>query len=325
MGNSLALLLMQIIIIGSLLVVIIYMVKYNIAINNEKRVARYSIEPVKTELSSIYDIVIKHYFKLVKKLRKPVKMLFSKLAVKYEKYVYNDKTTKPIDFITHKLIISISFVLLTVFALVLQNKVISLFQVIICFIFGFYILDIVLVRKEKKRKKEIENNMLRAIIIMNNAFKSGKSILQALAIAAEELPEPINHEFSKMHKDMLYGLSVDMVFERFAKRVDIEESRYLSSSLIILNKTGGNIIKVFSSIEKTLFDRKKLREEQKNLTAASNMIVKVLLFIPFIFVSIIYLLSPDYFNVFFESFLGYIILGMIIIMFALYIWFLKKI
>ena len=40
---------------------------------------------------------------------------------------------------------------------------------------------------------------------------------------------------------------------------------YLSSSLTILNRTGGNIVAVFDSIEKTLFDKKKLKEELKRL------------------------------------------------------------
>ena len=39
-------------------------------------------------------------------------------------------------------------------------------------------------------------------ICLFNAFKSGKSTLQALNIAAKELPEPISDEFKKMYLDM---------------------------------------------------------------------------------------------------------------------------
>ena len=37
------------------------------------------------------------------------------------------------------------------------------------------------------KKKKIENDMLRAIMIMNSAFKSGKSTIQAVEIASEKL------------------------------------------------------------------------------------------------------------------------------------------
>ncbi len=46
-----------------------------------------------------------------------------------------------------------------------------------------------------------------------------------------------------MHLELSFGLSVDVVFGRFAKRVELEEVSYLTASLSILNKTGGNIIK----------------------------------------------------------------------------------
>ena len=171
---------------------------------------------------------------------------------------------------------------------------------------------------------------------MNNAFKSGKSTLQALKIASLELPEPISDEFKKMYLDMKYGLSIDTgvgipseklntVFDRFAKRVNLEEAVYVSSSLTILNKTGGNIVEVFSSIERTLFDKKKLNEELKNISASPNMIVKVLFIIPIVFTLIIYILNPSYFAPLFSSTLGYMIIGIIVLMFIIYILLLKRI
>ena len=124
---------------------------------------------------------------------------------------------------------------------------------------------------------------------------------------------------------MKYGLSIDTVFDRFSKRVAIEEAEYLSSSLTILNRTGGNIVAVFDSIEKTLFDKKKLKEELKNSTTVSKLVVKILLVVPIFFVLIIYLLNPDYFSPFFESTLGYLMLGFILLMFIVYAYLLGKI
>ena len=124
---------------------------------------------------------------------------------------------------------------------------------------------------------------------------------------------------------MKYGLSVDTVFERFAKRVDLEEAVFLSSSLTILNKTGGNIVEVFSSIERTLFDKKKLNEELKNISASPKMVTRVLLVIPIIFISIIYILNPSYFAPLFSSTLGYMIIVTIVLMFIIYVILLNKI
>jgi len=175
------------------------------------------------------------------------------------------------------------------------------------------------------KKRKIEDQIHQAIIVMNNAFKSGKSTIQAVEIASIKLPKPINMEFKRILQELKYGLSTDIVFDRFAKRVNIPEAEYLSSSLTILNKTGGNIIAVFNSIEKTMFDKKKLREELKNSTTVSNLVVKILLVVPIVIILTIYLLDPSYFDPFFKSIVGYMLLGIALIMFIVYAYLLEKI
>lgn len=326
MEINIGLTIFQIIIMILLFIVIIYLIRENIAIKHEIRIGAYSIDSEKNVDLSFIEKLKKRYYKVLKKLRKPIGNMFKMTKKKYEKYITygSDKLTAE-DFVTNKIIISLFFVILTIMSKIIQQDEITIFNIIINLLIGFYILDLYLFFDNKKKTKLIKNEMLRAIIIMNNAFKSGKSTLQAVEIASKQLPDPINKEFYKIYKEIKYGLSVDVVFERFSKRVNIPEAKYLSSSLTILNKTGGNIIKVFSSIERTLFDKMKLEEELKNLTSSPNFVVKILLFVPFVFVGLIYLLNPTYFTPLFTSNLGLLILGVIIVMFILYILFLQKI
>ena len=324
MGNLISLI-MQILVMIFVLIIIIFLIRQNIALRYERRIGKYSVEPVNSETISVLEGLMLRYKKLVKKLRKYTNKIFPKTCLKYEKYVIYGEDMEAADFVTNKIIISFVLLFLEIIDTIFKWERISLLSVLIVLTFGFYILDIYLFYDRRKRKKSIENDMLRAIIIMNNAFKAGKSTIQAVEIASKELPEPINMEFKKMYRDMKYGLSTEIVFDRFAKRINLEEARYLSSSLTILNKTGGNIINVFSSIEKTLFDKKKLKEELKNSTASSNAVVKILLLVPFIFVAIIYLVSPGYFEPLFSSTIGYIILFIMALMFIAYAYLLQKI
>lgn len=323
--SNLISLIMQILVMIFVLIIIIFLIRQNIALRFERRIGKYSVEPVNSENTSVLEGLMLRYKKLVKRLRKYTNKIFPKTCLKYEKYVIYGEDMEAADFVTNKIIISFVLLFLEIIDSIFKWERISLLSVLIVLTFGFYILDIYLVYDRRKRKKSIENDMLRAIIIMNNAFKAGKSTIQAVEIASKELPEPINMEFKKMYRDMKYGLSTEIVFDRFAKRINIEEARYLSSSLTILNKTGGNIINVFSSIEKTLFDKKKLKEELKNSTASSNAVVKILLLVPFIFVAIIYLVSPGYFEPLFSSTIGYIILFIMALMFIAYAYLLQKI
>lgn len=319
----------KIIIILVIFIFIVLLLRYSIAQKKERRISSYSLLPLKDNNIPLGDKIKKFYLLLVKKNRKYLKRInyFNKKSKKYEKYIkykHRDEIVA-IDFITNKLIITLLFVLLAVLSSIFNNKGLTIISLLVNLILGYYLLDIFLFFYYKRQTKLIDNELLRAIIVMNNAFKSGKSTLQALNIAASELPEPISDEFKKMYLDMKYGLSVDAVFDRFARRVDLEEAVYLSSSLTILNKTGGNIVEVFSSIERTLFDKKKLNEELKNISASPNMIIKVLFIIPIVFVLIIYILNPNYFKPLFESTLGYMIIGIMVLMFIIYVVLLKRI
>jgi len=319
----------QIIMLIVVIAFIIFLFRKERALKKVRRISYYALEPLEDTSLSFNERVINNYLSFVKNNRKFInKTIFLKrLSKNYEKFIKykNRDKIKNSDFITHKIVIAFAVLFLNFMAQVFGFRSFNILSLIASFIIGFYVLDIGLLIYSKRENKRLSTDLLRAVIIMNNAFKAGKSTLQALKIAADELPEPISDEFKKMYLDMKYGLSVDTVFDRFAKRVGIDEAVYLSSSLTILNKTGGNIVEVFSSIEKTLFDRRKLDEELKNVVAAPKMVVRILFVIPIIFTIMIYILNPDYFNPLLHHPLGFIIIFIIIIMFIIYGTLLNKI
>ncbi len=325
MDKRFLIVLVQIVLIFALIIIITLFLRLNNAIKLEKRIAKYSVKYNKPGSNlALVDKIWERYILFVKKQRKKIRKMLPMFTNMYEKYSVGSLYHAE-DYITHKLVISVIFVILTIGGMAIQGRFVTVIQLVISMIIGFYVLDIYLIIARNSNKKKIENDMLRAIIIMNNAFKSGKSTVQAVEIASKKLPKPIGLEFKKIYEEMNYGLSIDTVFDRFSKRVGIEEAEYLSSSLTILNRTGGNIIAVFDSIEKTLFDKKKLKEELKNSTTVSKLVTKILLVVPIFFVLIIYLLNPDYFDPFFASPLGYIMLAVALIMFMIYAYLLSRI
>lgn len=319
----------QTVIILLLTFIIFYLITYNSALKLEKRISKYSVSSLKDEKLSLMDNISNKYNLLIKSISNILKksVMLKKYSLKYNKYIdYEEKKdTSSLDFVSNKIIISFIFIFVIVLARIIEGKFANIIDILLSGVIGFFIIDIYYKISSYIKKKLVERDLLNAIIIMNNAFRSGRSTMQAIEIVSKELKGPIKQEFKKMHMEISYGLSLDVVFERFSKRVESEEVSYITSSLSILNKTGGNIIKVFSSIEKMLFDKRKLKQEMKSLTSSSNMISKVLLIIPFIFVLFILLLDKKYFVPLFSSSAGNIILCLIIVLYLLYAFFVNKI
>ncbi len=293
-----------------------------------ERLNRYSVYKEEKQ-SKFFDDVFKMYNSFIKKvsgLLYKIK-IFNTYSLKYEKYIPKEekKSVNKMDFVSKKVLLAILFILILVLFDIVKNQRITLLQILITGLIGFFTLDLFLISEAKFLERERENDLLRAITIMNNSFKSGHSIMQSIKLVSEELDSPLGLEFKKMYVDLTYGLSLDIVFKRFEGRVKLKDAKYITTSLTILNETGGDIVKVFESVEKTFFNSKKLDDELKNLTAASKFLYYVLLFIPVVIILAIYLLDGSYFNPLFESTLGYIILGLIVLIYVTYIITIKKI
>ena len=295
----------------------------------DKRLGKYSIKSKKNVEHSLFDYIYNYYNQIQNKLIKILSKSSSlcEYSKKYEKYIdrHKNKRFNPMTYVAAKFICALLILILVIVTDALQNATINFLEIVIGLLIGFYIPDIILIGRKILIKKTIENDLLQAITIMNNSFKSGRSIVQTIEIVSEELDGPLKLEFMQMVKDLDYGLTLENVFERLEERVKLDELKYISTSLSILNKTGGNIVKVFSSIEKTFFNNRKLDEELKNLTTSSNFLYRVLTFIPIVFAFVIYILDPSYFNPLFTSMIGYLILGMVVLLYITYIFVVKKI
>lgn len=328
-SSNYVLLLCQFLIILFLCYLIIMLLRTIRILKHEKRILKYTVDGIKDDNLSLFDRLGLTYSKFRGRISDNLRKthIFDNYSKKYIPFVkkmeYGMKDE--MDFISTKVIVGFALIIVIIISDVLRYQSITLYQLLLGFLIGFFIPDIFLASDNRLRKFQIENELLKAVTIMNNAFKSGKSIMQAIEIVSDELDGPLSEEFRKMYLDLNYGLELDVVFDRFAERVNTEEARYMTTSLTILNNTGGNILKVFSSIEKNFFSRRKLNQEKKSLTATANFMFKSLAITPIIIFLGIFILNPDYFTPFFTSVIGLFFLGIIIILYVLYIFIVRKV
>lgn len=318
----------QIIMIISLLVIAFFLYRYLLTSKKEKRINRFSIEALSEKQTSLFDKIDNLTEKIIKKISSFLeeKQLFKKYHLKYEKFIgLTEKDRTSYDFITNKILLSILVIVLTIVSDALRFKTVSFIQIFISFLIGFFALDIYYFFKQKKLKKDVENDLLQAVIIMNNAFKSGRSVMQSVELVSTQLEGVIANEFRKIYIDLSYGLDLEVVFERFSKRVPYKEASYMASSLIILNKTGGNVVKVFSSIEKSFIERKRLNDELNSSLAMSNFVFKVLVSMPLFIFLVIFVLDNDYFKPLISNTIGKVITVIILLLYISYIFIVKKI
>lgn len=312
-----------------LLITALFIIRQYYAMKMEKRFEPFSLQSYHVEELSILDKLFLRLWKWIRLFTRVLEK--SKVLVnygkKYERFItFQEREKKSgVDYVSIKIFIGGIFVFLNCITVILKRSTIHFIPCLFVFLVGFFLPDLFLKISFLKKQKQVEEDLLKAILIMNNSFKSGRNIMQAIYAVKTELIGPIADEFEKIYLDITYGLSLEVVFNRFYERIKLEDAKYIASSLTLLNKTGGNIIQVFSTIEKSVFERKKLRNELKSLTAASVFVFRVLVFLPFIFILTIYCLNPTYFMPLFKNPIGILFLLLILLLFILYIFIIKKV
>jgi len=326
---SIQIVITQSITIFLLLLLIIYLLRQSRIIKLEKRFEKFALISYKDQEKSIFDMIVFGFFKMVRVVSQVLEksVFLKRYSARYEKFIkYEDKELViGMDYVSIKFLFAFFVLALQGISAMFQVAHVGMMTILLTSLIGFFLPDLYLQVMYQKKRKRVEEDLLKAIILMNNSFKAGRNIMQAVEIVKEELDGPISDEFKKIYLDMTYGLSLEVVFDRFYNRVKLDDAKYITSSLTLLNKTGGNIVKVFGTIEKSFFEKKKLKQEMQSLTSASIFVFRTLCVLPFIFIIMIYMLNPSYFAPIFSTTIGLVLLGITVLFYALYIFIIKKV
>ena len=92
-----------------------------------------------------------------------------------------------------------------------------------------------------------------------------------------------------------------------------------------IKRNNGDVVKIFDSIEKNLFNKRKIKNEYKALTGSPKLISNFLFVLPFIFIILILMINKDYFNPLFEKPIGIALVLFALTLYILYVIIIKKI
>ena len=282
------------------------------------RVSKYTIKNNKKEIS-VLDKLINKYISFKKKISNKIYKQSTIKDIKLAKKQNDFSTT--IDSIVSSLIFIFIYIIL---CLIYSKEIYTLILISIA-ILGFILPGIINVFKEKIRKEKIEKSILKVISVINNNLQANKSIKEALIDTKNKVDDPIKEELNEVIYDLDHGLSIDTAFNRMQQRCNIDEITYLTTSLSILSKTGGNNKEVFNYLEDLFKTRKKLNQELESTIASSKLVYIILSILPILVFSGMILIYDNYLDLYLSTDIGKI-LGMCeVLLYFSYLIIIKKI
>jgi tight adherence protein B len=164
-------------------------------------------------------------------------------------------------------------------------------------------------KKKKARVSAGAAQLPQALEMMANSMKSGFSFMQAMQLVAKEVPDPLGIEFQRTIKEINLGISMDTAFQNLLQRLPNKDLEIVVTAVLIQRSTGGNLASILETIQETISERVRMKDELQALTSQGRMSALVITLLPVILGLLLNLMNPDYFNPMFSHPLGWVLLG----------------
>ena len=166
----------------------------------------------------------------------------------------------------------------------------------------------------KQRVRKFDEQMLDGLVFLSNSMKSGLSLLQAIDMIVQELPNPISQEWALVMSQQKLGVKIDEALGNLEKRIGSEDIQITITSITILRESGGNLAEVFDTIAYTIRERRKVEGKIEAMTAQGVMQGIVIVAMPIVLGFILYMIDPILISRLWTTLIGWI---MLIFMFIL--------
>jgi tight adherence protein B len=153
-----------------------------------------------------------------------------------------------------------------------------------------------LVRRKLRRLRQFETQLPGALDLLVRSLRVGHPFNAALAVVAQEMPDPLGSEFGLAVDEVTYGLALDEALEHLNERIDLPDLRYLTIAVQIQHGTGGNLAEVLNGLAKVIRDRFHMFSKIRAITAEGRWSSWFLSLFPIVMLAGVQAVKPDYYT-----------------------------
>jgi tight adherence protein B len=154
--------------------------------------------------------------------------------------------------------------------------------------------NIVVNIKRRSRLKRFMNHFPEALEMFARSLRAGHSFTGAIQLVAQEMPDPIGPEFSKVFEEQNLGIPLRQALIGMTDRVDTLDVKFFVTAILIQRETGGNLAEIIDKIAYVIRERFRIQGQLKIFTAQARMSGTILSLLPIGVAVIIGILNPEY-------------------------------
>jgi tight adherence protein B len=152
-----------------------------------------------------------------------------------------------------------------------------------------------------------------ALDLIGRAVRAGLPAVEAMEVAAREIPPPVGLEFLRTLEEARLGVDIGEALQHTAERIRVPDFRFFVVALALQRRTGGALAETLGNVSNIIRRRKELRLKARALSAESKASATVLAVLPFVVGALLYGLNPSLMSVLFQDPRGRYMLGLAVL------------
>jgi len=203
---------------------------------------------------------------------------------------------------------SLFFLGIVLISFVLPRPPFPLFNILVGLLVGMLPLAL-LYYKKNRRMQQFEKQLPEALDLVARALRAGHTFVVGMQMVGDEYPDPIGVEFTKTVDEISFGVNVPEALEALTERVECPDTRFFVTAVILQRDTGGNLAEILEKTSHLIRQRFELQGRIRVLSAEGRLSAFILIGLPFVVASLVFLINPTYLPVLLTDPIGQTLLG----------------
>ena len=161
-----------------------------------------------------------------------------------------------------------------------------------------------MVRKKNVRKRKFVEQFPDALDMIARSLRAGHTLLSAMLIVAQEMPDPVASTFRTAYDEQNLGLSLSEALSNMTRRISSVDLTFFVTAVTIQRETGGNLAEILEKLGMTIRERFKILGQLKIYTAQGRLSGYILSALPLCLALILMVINPSYISLLVKYQLG---------------------
>lgn len=163
-----------------------------------------------------------------------------------------------------------------------------------------------------------------AIDLIVRGLRSGLPVSESIVLVGHEVPDPVGSTFVNVANTMKLGVTLEKALLETAKKLDMTEFNFFTTSIILQRETGGNLSEILNNLSEVLRGRFIMRMKIKAMSSEARASAYIIGALPFVVILAVTFTSPGYMSPLLNDYRGNICAAVAAFMMSFGMWVMNR-